>query len=207
MQQASNDDINADKTNDESKKTLVLYGPLTVASKEEFEELFKELKVDDYIENVVASERSAKLRFKTEAAAQVFINTINNYSYKNNVLFAKLTDRAGPQQPIDPKTLFIQGFDETTTERDLYMYFSRFGFLRKVSLRRNYAFIQYDTPDEAKQIYMDRNKISIKGQHLKIHYANKDSSKPETPPLYVPLEDVLPADSHFWATLKSRFGY
>eukprot|EP00562_Extubocellulus_spinifer_P004407 CAMPEP_0178526878 /NCGR_PEP_ID=MMETSP0696-20121128/30965_1 /TAXON_ID=265572 /ORGANISM="Extubocellulus spinifer, Strain CCMP396" /LENGTH=378 /DNA_ID=CAMNT_0020158417 /DNA_START=113 /DNA_END=1250 /DNA_ORIENTATION=+ len=50
------------------------------------------------------------------------------------------------------ETLFVVNFHEETTKReDLQMLFEPFGQLVRIDMKRNYAFVQYTTTDEAKQ--------------------------------------------------------
>ena len=47
-------------------------------------------------------------------------------------------------------TLFVVNFDvENTRERDLERHFEPYGRLVRVQIKRNYAFIQYETPNMA----------------------------------------------------------
>jgi hypothetical protein len=47
-------------------------------------------------------------------------------------------------------TLFVVNFDvDKTRERDLERHFEPFGKLRRVQIKRNYAFIQYEDVDQA----------------------------------------------------------
>lgn len=47
-------------------------------------------------------------------------------------------------------TLFIVNFDvDKTRERDLEKHFEPFGKLRRVQIKRNYAFIQYEDVDQS----------------------------------------------------------
>ncbi len=47
-------------------------------------------------------------------------------------------------------TLFVVNFDaDKTRERDLEKHFEPFGKLRRVQIKRNYAFIQYEDVDQS----------------------------------------------------------
>lgn len=47
-------------------------------------------------------------------------------------------------------TLFVVNFDvDKTRERDLERHFEPYGKLRRVQIKRNYAFIQFDTVDQS----------------------------------------------------------
>lgn len=50
------------------------------------------------------------------------------------------------------KTLFVVNFDpERTTERDLENHFEPFGKLAKVQMKKNFAFVQFESLDDAEE--------------------------------------------------------
>jgi hypothetical protein len=59
-------------------------------------------------------------------------------------------------------TLFVVNFDvERTRERDLERHFEEYGRLKRVQIKRNYAFIQYETVEQATDALKNTN-----GSHL-----------------------------------------
>ena len=63
------------------------------------------------------------------------------------------------RQTVPTSTLFVVNFDvERTTERDLEKVFEEFGKLKRVQIKRNYAFIQFDTVEQASD--------AVKATHL-----------------------------------------
>lgn len=63
-------------------------------------------------------------------------------------------------------TLFVVNFDvDKTRERDLEKHFEPFGKLRRVQIKRNYAFIQYEDVDQAADALKACSGTSLAGQH------------------------------------------
>lgn len=63
------------------------------------------------------------------------------------------------RQQMPTSTLFVVNFDvEKTRERDLERHFEEYGRLKRVQIKRNYAFVQFETIDQAGD--------AVKGTHL-----------------------------------------
>ena len=62
-------------------------------------------------------------------------------------------------------TLFVVNFDvDKTRERDLEKHFEPFGKLRRVQIKRNYAFIQYEDVDQSEDALKACNGTCLAGQ-------------------------------------------
>ena len=81
----------------------------------------------------------------------------------------KEDDRRKNMQPSE--TLFVVNFHEETTKReDLEMLFSPFGELVRVDMKRNYAFVQFKTIDEAKKAKETTNGGKLDQSVLTVEY-------------------------------------
>ena len=66
-------------------------------------------------------------------------------------------------------TLFVVNFDvDKTRERDLEKHFEPFGKLRRVQIKRNYAFIQYEDVDQSNDALKACNGTCLAGWLLYI---------------------------------------
>jgi len=69
------------------------------------------------------------------------------------------------------ETLFVVNFHEETTKReDLQMLFEPFGQLVRIDMKRNYAFVQYTTIDEAKKAKEATNGGKLDSSVITVEY-------------------------------------
>ena len=63
-------------------------------------------------------------------------------------------------------TLFVVNFDvDKTRERDLEDHFEPFGKLRRVQIKRNYAFVQYENVDQSSDAQKACHGTCLRGAH------------------------------------------
>jgi len=72
------------------------------------------------------------------------------------------------------ETLFVVNFDQETRERELEDLFEPFGKIKRVEIRRNYGFIQFDTVEAATEARLAINGKSIRGRELTVEYVARD---------------------------------
>lgn len=69
------------------------------------------------------------------------------------------------------ETLFVVNFHEETTKReDLQMLFEPFGELVRIDMKRNYAFVQYNTVEEAKKAKEQTNGGKLDSSIITVEY-------------------------------------
>lgn len=72
-------------------------------------------------------------------------------------------------------TLFVVNFDPVrTSERDLEKLFEEFGRLRRVQIKRNYAFIQYETVDQATAAVKSTHLTDFFGRVISVEYVSRE---------------------------------
>ena len=72
-----------------------------------------------------------------------------------------------------------------TRERDLEDHFEKYGRLLRVNIRRNYAFVQYETVEEATEALKHTDGINFMGRPLTVEYCINDEKKARrSPPPY-----------------------
>lgn len=98
------------------------------------------------------------------------------------------------------KTLFVVNFDPINTRtRDLERHFESYGKLERVQIRKNFAFVQFETVDEAIAAVKGTNGRSAPGPRIPLsatpalfHARGSLSSSPlPSPPLSSPLLSSL----------------
>lgn len=78
-------------------------------------------------------------------------------------------ERKGSINPS--RTLFVVNFDPVETrERDLRSLFEQFGTVIRVDLRRNYAFVEYDTLEQATQALEKLRGFKILEREITVEY-------------------------------------
>jgi len=102
------------------------------------------------------------------------------------VEFAKAKTESRRRASTPSNTLFVVNFDSRTTrERDLEDHFEKYGHLLRVNIRRNYAFVQYETVEEATEALKQTDGINFMGRPLTVEYCINDEKKARrSPPPY-----------------------
>ncbi|KAL4187993.1 hypothetical protein AMTRI_Chr09g41920 [Amborella trichopoda] len=78
------------------------------------------------------------------------------------------------------KTLFVINFDPINTRiRDIERHFEPYGKVLHVRIRRNFAFVQFETQEEATKALESTNMSKILDRVVSVEYALKDDSERE----------------------------
>ncbi|RAL54138.1 hypothetical protein DM860_004609 [Cuscuta australis] len=72
------------------------------------------------------------------------------------------------------KTLFVINFDPATRTRDLERHFEPYGKLLNVRIRRNFAFIQYESEDDAIRALEATHLSTLMDQEISVEFAIRD---------------------------------
>ncbi|KAJ3049687.1 hypothetical protein HK097_009352 [Rhizophlyctis rosea] len=86
-----------------------------------------------------------------------------------------------------PKSLFVRGLADGTRPEDLLAAFNRYGNVKDVYLPKDYytgeprgfAYIQYETQEEADLAYNKIEYITVNGEDLKLEWASGSRKRPE----------------------------
>lgn len=79
-------------------------------------------------------------------------------------------------------TLFVVNFDaRTTREKDLEYHFEPYGRIVRVNIRRNYAFVEFESIEEATEAMKRTDGSLLMGRVLTVEYCAHDGSKRRTP--------------------------
>lgn len=88
-----------------------------------------------------------------------------------------------PANTKPTKTLFVINFDPFTTRvRDLERHFEPYGKLLHVRIRRNFAFIQYETQEEATKALDCTHMSKLLDRVISVEYAIRDDDDRNGPP-------------------------
>lgn len=79
-------------------------------------------------------------------------------------------------------TLFVVNFDaRRTEERDLEYHFEPYGRLTRVHIRRNYAFVQYETVEEANEAKKKTDGSELMGRTLTVEFVANEGRRRRSP--------------------------
>lgn len=129
--------------------------------------------------------------FERERDALDCIDALNGKSLRSGgrplrVEFAKGEIRGRNGHPArssasaEPNTkLFVAGFDNQTRQRDLEDVFERFGRLRNCYMKSNFAFVEFDHIQDAKEALQRMSGKSFRGRELTVQYAKAQEPQKE----------------------------
>ncbi|KAK4415965.1 Serine/arginine-rich splicing factor RS41 [Sesamum alatum] len=76
------------------------------------------------------------------------------------------------------KTLFVINFDPINTRtRDIERYFEHYGRLLSVRIRRNFAFVQYESQEDATRALEASHRSNFMDRVISVEYANRDDDE------------------------------
>ena len=136
------------------------------------------------------------LRLRSEAEAKAFIQKFNGYMFKGTELYAKPLP-----QPQFVKTLYITATDDNAiSERHLFNLIAPFGFIRRISSRKGFAFVEFDTCKDAQNANRELKKMESQWG-IRVSYARSEH-KCDLSTLTIPLSDLIPPNHPFWYKLQ-----
>ncbi|KAH0715749.1 hypothetical protein KY284_008654 [Solanum tuberosum] len=85
------------------------------------------------------------------------------------------TSRKSSSSVKPSKTLFVINFDPySTRSRDIERHFDPYGKILNIRIRRNFAFVQYESQEDATRALDATNMSKLMDQVITVEYANKD---------------------------------
>lgn len=129
---------------------------------------------------------------ETKEDAEEALREYNNYEWEPNhrrvmkVEWAKgdgsvkkrEDDRRGVAQNNPCDTLFVVNFDPNRTRtRDLEKTFEPYGKIKRVEIKRNYAFVQFSTVEEATEARIALNGKLVDDREITVEYVARDQNR------------------------------
>ena len=178
---------------EEERALVVMFGP-NCADEKEFVELFHSEGFPVFTD--FRLQKFGTLRLRSETEAKAFIQKINGYNFKGTELYAKPLP-----QPQFVKTLYITATDENSiSERRLFNLIAPFGFIRRISSRKGFAFVEFDTYKDAQNANRELKKMESQWG-IRVSYARSEH-KCDLSSLTILLSDLIPANHPFWYKLQ-----
>lgn len=186
--------VNRQPISDDERAMTVRFGP-NCATQEEFAELFKQEGFKVFSDIRLA--RFGTVRLPSEAQAQQFIKHFNDFTFKGQQLYAQAMP---PQQYV--KTLHITGLEENgIDDRKLFYILSPYGFIRRISSKKGFTFVEFDTIADARRARSELKAKENEYPGLRVSYARSEH-KPDFSNLRIPLSDLIPLSHPFWYKLQ-----
>jgi len=139
-------------------------------------------------------------RFPTQAEVDQFIRQFNGVVFNDTKLNVSVP--ISRNRSIRVKTLHVSGLQESSlTERDLYELVSPIGFLRRISWKTGFAFIEFDTIEDAQNVLDFLKSPECKYSKIKVEYARAEHRVGDIK-LSIPLSDLIPENHRFWYKLQ-----
>jgi RNA recognition motif-containing protein len=176
---------------------LCYFTPI-VGSQQDYEDFFKSENFDTYTD-IVIRVKEGSVRFATRAEADLFLDHFHNIQFKGQKMKVEKTRPL----PSPVKTLHLSGFTPgRLTERAIYNRMLEFGFLRRVAIKRDFAFVEFDTIEEAARVARQFRFLDIGGETVRVAFSRSEP-KAETR-LTIPLKELVPLSHPFWFQLQDR---
>ena len=180
-----------------NQRHCVIFAPV-VGSKDEYEQLFNDHRIDS-ITDFALHTKCGLLRFSSAVGADMFIHEFKGHTFKGQPIRCEIA-RVLPVPGA--KSVKFTGFTKgQISERDLYEVMRQFGFLRRVFLQEEQAFVDFDTADEASSFLESHQNIRIGEADLLVQkMTEQDIEKSSN--LGIPLSSILPREHPFWFYLQ-----
>jgi hypothetical protein len=174
---------------------LCYFTPI-VGTPQEYDDFFKSERFDTYTDMTVRA-KEGSMRFATRAEADLFLEHFQGVVFKGQKMKVEKTRPV----PAPVKTLHLSGFAPgRLSERTIYNRMLEFGFLRRVAIKRDFAFVEFDTIEEAARVVRQYRFIDIGGETVRIAFSRSEP-KVETR-LTIPLKELVPLSHPFWFQLQ-----
>jgi hypothetical protein len=180
----------------------VFFRPI-VGTQEEYARFFQEGGFGDWTD-LHLRQSYGFIRFSTVARVDLFIEAFHGRTFNGSVMTAA---HARPSN-VGVRTIHLSGIDaRATTERSIYNEFSPYGFIRRISLKGAYGFVEFDSVEDAERALNTFTRASgcmLDGCHIGVTYA-KNEYRSFTRSLDIKLADVLPENHQFWRQLEKLY--
>jgi hypothetical protein len=164
----------------------------------EYEELFRNEKVEG-ISDLMLRRKYGILKFMSQSELDVFMGKFAGYTFKGQKMCLEKVE----QSHGSSTTVHLSGFAPgSVSERAVYERFLHFGFIRRVFVKRDSGFVEFDTVDEAKSVVRQHKTIDVNGVSVKVAPGHNEPKFSDKPGPTIPLKELIPLDHPFWYRLQ-----
>ena len=155
--------------------------------------------------SIILHDKFGFVRFTSQASADLFTEKLNGVEINGVKLHVELSKKGRLENGPPSRRLHISGYAgksrSDVTERDIWNVAAPHGFVRRVVFQSTYAFVDYDTVDEAVHALAEINKATINGRKLVASFA-KTIPRASNSAMSIQLTDLVPPGSEFWTYLS-----
>ena len=154
--------------------------------------------------SIILHDKFGFVRFTSQASAELFAEKLNGAEINGVKIHVELSKKARLENVPPCRRLYISGYagkSRDVTERDIWNVAAPHGFVRRVTFQSTYAFVDYDTVDEAVHALAEINRATINGRKLVASFA-KTIPRASNSAMSIPLTDLVPPESAFWTYLS-----
>lgn len=185
-------------SNEQKRSLSANFGPINNSTVEEFRNFFMEQGLQ--FSEISFLHHCGLIRFETQAEVDAFVKKYTGVIYKGEKLWARPPSNTKTTNYV--KTLHIAGIDEAhLSERDLFKLVAPYGFVRRISTRKQFTFIEFDTTKDAKDAFHHLKSIEQSYHGLRVSYARSEQ-KFDASNLSIPLSAVLPDNHPFYQRIQ-----
>lgn len=198
----SNNIVNNKDENQPEEEYQSLFGPPVNRSKEETQELIlREGFTGMY--NLQVYDKHCYVRFHTKAEFEAFNKHFDNFVYNGVKMFATESKKRLVKYPPCTRICVSNFGGKRPTDRDLYMKLSPYGYVKHISMKQRYAFVDFDTVEDAKAV-MEALGPNSNNQdfHMSLEYC-QEAPKTDFTGMVLPLTEILHPGHEFWQQLVS----
>eukprot|EP00494_Astrolonche_serrata_P027241 UN27504 len=146
----------------------------------ELESLFKNTNCPDAdfkIHRVDMKDTHAFVHLKGKGIKQTCRHMNENTTVRGqkiNIKLDKELDKNLLNDKYQPsETLFVVNFPDMTRKEDLNLLFARYGSVNRITMHKNYSFIQYKDVNDAEDAQGKLDGFKFMGSHLTVRYASQ----------------------------------
>lgn len=181
-----------------------IFGPV-VAAERDYYDFFHSLGFTDIAE-VTLYPTYGFAQFTNTTRVDMFIEKISGCNYRGQAMFAHRAKSKGTA--AKSKTLHLRWKESgQVTERGIYKVLSPYGFIRRITSKGTFAFVEFDTANDSANvinIYKRKRDCYIDGCIIQVSYARSEH-KVDPSGLAIPLADMLPeSQTDLWWNLQKQ---
>jgi hypothetical protein len=171
------------------------------ASHDEFSTYFRKEGFTTFT-NITLRDKCGFIRFTSQADADLFAEHFSDRTFKGEPLRIEKCSGSSQFYGVGDKTLCLSGFPAgAISERHVYYRLLEFGFIRRVRVEGNVAYVEFDTVQEAHDLLHRFPIIEINDIEVHVSRAEGEQNH-DARALSVPLKELIPPDHAFWSYLR-----
>ncbi|EAY05427.1 hypothetical protein TVAG_197280 [Trichomonas vaginalis G3] len=153
--------------------------------------------------NLQVYDKHCFVRFHTKSEFEAFNKHFDNFVYEGVKMFATESKKRLIQYPPCTRICVSNFGRKRPTDRELYFKMSPYGYVKHISMKQRYAFVDFDTVEDAKAVMEALGPNSNQQDfHMSLEYC-QEAPKTDFTGMVLPLTEIFKPDHEFWQKLVS----